>query len=117
MFIAEPSDVVRRALVDTMAAIAAQDLHSGNWPQLLPFLNESAHSETVAHRVAAMALFASLAESVPTALSPHFNALQMLFLKGLADHEASVQLGSLEACTALLGMPPTCPSTSLVTTE
>jgi hypothetical protein len=51
-----------------------------------------------------MALFAALAESTPAALSPHFNALQAVFLKGLTDHDASVQLASLEACAALLGV-------------
>ena len=100
---AERSEVVRRALVDTVAAAAKRDLPTNSWPTLLPFLNECAHSADPSHRVAAMALFAALAESAPAPLSPHFASLHAVFLRGLQDTSKDVQLSSLDACTALIG--------------
>lgn len=100
---AERSEVVRRALVDTVAEAAKRDLPTNAWPALLPFLNDLAQSADASHRVAAMALFAALAESSPAPLSPHFAALHGVALRGLQDASKEVQLSSLNACNALLG--------------
>lgn len=82
------SKLVRHSTARVIAAIASIEIPLGNWPQLLPFLNQTATSPQVSHREVGTFILFTVLESVVESFTEHLHGFLGLFEKLLVDPES-----------------------------
>ncbi|RLN21542.1 hypothetical protein BBO99_00002602 [Phytophthora kernoviae] len=99
----DPVHVVRSTVATLIAALALHEVPSGNWPELMVFINTCASSANVDQREMSMKLLQLLGESMGTSLQPHFADLKQLYGKALQDPEnLKVRVGAMRAACSLV---------------
>lgn len=82
------SKLVRHSTARVIAAIASIEIPLGNWPQLLPFLNQTSNSPQVTHREVGTFILYTVLESVVENVKEHLHEFLGLFEKLLIDPES-----------------------------
>lgn len=99
----DPVHAVRSTVATLITALALHEVPSGNWPELMVFINTCANSASVDQREMSMKLLQLLGESMGTSLQPHFNDLKQLYAKALQDPEnLKVRVGAMRAACSLV---------------
>uniref|UniRef100_A0A6U4TJI8 TOG domain-containing protein n=1 Tax=Hemiselmis andersenii TaxID=464988 RepID=A0A6U4TJI8_HEMAN len=99
----EPEASVRHKIADTTGEIAAMVMEEREWPEMLPFLFNSAKSPTSTLRESAMLIFSRLTFVVGDKLLGFLNAIKEMLLATLADPESKdVRLAALNASACLV---------------
>lgn len=82
--------LVRHAIARVISEIAKSELTAGTWPQLLPYLFQSAESPSAPHRVTAIFVFFTVLETFVDGegLEQHLPQVLQLFSKSLQDPES-----------------------------
>ncbi|EPQ56762.1 ARM repeat-containing protein [Gloeophyllum trabeum ATCC 11539] len=86
--LSESSKIVRHSTARVVAAIATIEVPLGTWPQLLPFLHQTATSVQVAHREVGIYVLYTVLENIIEAFSNELQSLFKLFESLLNDPES-----------------------------
>ncbi|KAA1475582.1 ARM repeat-containing protein [Dentipellis sp. KUC8613] len=98
LILAESSNLVRHSTARVIAAIAAIEIPTQTWPQLLPFLNETCVAPVAAHREVGIFILYTVLEDVVEELQQHMQSLFKLFATLLQDPEsAEVRITTVRA--------------------
>jgi hypothetical protein len=99
VLVGDPELAVRRSAGHLVAVIAKHTVPQGKWPELLPFLHERCQREgnDPRVRVAALDVFAAMADSVSEALAAHATGIAGIFLSALSDADEGVRRAGLRA--------------------
>ena len=84
-----PSALVRHSTARVIAAIAGIEIPVGGWPQLLPFLHETATSSEAAHREVGIYILYTVLETIVEGFQEHLQAFFKLFEGLLQDPESA----------------------------
>jgi hypothetical protein len=81
-------NLVRHSAARVIAAIATIEIPLGNWPQLLPFLHQTAVSPLVANREVGVYILFTVLENIVEGFQEHLQSFFKLFEGLLADPES-----------------------------
>ncbi|KZT21128.1 ARM repeat-containing protein [Neolentinus lepideus HHB14362 ss-1] len=84
----EPSKIVRHSTARVVAAIATIEVPLGTWPELLPFLYQTASSSQVSHREVGIYVLYTVLENIIEAFTNEIQNLFKLFEGLLNDPES-----------------------------
>ncbi|GAB4851477.1 Importin-5 [Ancistrocladus abbreviatus] len=94
----ENSKTILKKLCDTVSDLAAGISPDNGWPELLPSLFEGVISDNLKLRVAALLIFAQLAQYIGDTLIPHLDTLHNVFFQCLSGgSSADVRIAALGA--------------------
>lgn len=82
------SNLVRHSAARVIAAIASIEVPKGSWADLLPFLQQTCVSPTVAHREVGSYILFTVLESIVEGFQSQLNGLFSLFSNLLKDPES-----------------------------
>jgi importin-4 len=82
------SNAVRHAAARVVAAIAGIEIPLGSWPQLLPWLNQTATSGVAAHREVGVYILFTVLENIVEGFQEHLQSFFKLFERLLVDPES-----------------------------
>jgi len=82
------SNLVRHSASRVVAAIASIEIPAGNWPQLLPFLQQTSTSSNASHREVGMYMLYTALENIVEGFQDHLGSLFQLFSQTLADPDS-----------------------------
>ncbi|KAI0925226.1 hypothetical protein AcW1_007090 [Taiwanofungus camphoratus] len=98
LVLADPSNLVRHSTARVLAAIAAIEVPLGQWPQLLPFLQQTCQSGTAVHREVGIYIFYTVLENIVEGFESHLQSFFKLFEVLLNDPEsAEVRITTVRA--------------------
>ncbi|KAI0060253.1 ARM repeat-containing protein [Artomyces pyxidatus] len=89
LILAETNSLVRHSTARVIAAIAAIEIPTGTWPQLLPFLTQTAVSPQVSHREVGVYILFTVLESIVEGFQEHLQSFFKLLETLLQDPESS----------------------------
>ncbi|OBZ65245.1 putative importin subunit beta-4 [Grifola frondosa] len=96
--LAEPSNLVRHATARVIASIASLEIPLSQWPQLLPFLQQTCHSPQAVHREVGVYILYTILENIVEGFESHLQEFFKLFEGLLADPEsADVRITTVRA--------------------
>ncbi|KZT64595.1 ARM repeat-containing protein [Daedalea quercina L-15889] len=84
----DPSNLVRHSTARVIAAIAAIEVPIGQWPFLLPFLQQTCTSAGAAHREVGIYILYTVLENIVEGFDNHMKELFTLFATLLNDPES-----------------------------
>lgn len=79
---------MRHSAARVIAAIATIEIPLGNWPQLLPFLDQTAGSPQVTHREVGVYILFTVLENIVEGFQEHLQSFFKLFERLLVDQES-----------------------------
>ncbi|KAI0628226.1 ARM repeat-containing protein [Trametes polyzona] len=85
----ETNNLVRHSTARVIAAIAYIEMPLGTWPQLLPFLEQTATSDLVAQREVGIYILYTVLENIVEGFESHLQSFFKLFSGLLADPEST----------------------------
>ncbi|GBE86196.1 ARM repeat-containing protein [Sparassis latifolia] len=98
LILAEPSNLVRHSTARVVAAIASIEIPLGQWPQLLPFLQQTCQSPQVVHREVGVYILYTVLENIVEGFESHLQSFFKLFEVLLNDPEsADVRITTVRA--------------------
>lgn len=104
----EPERHVRAQISEAVAEIAEILLHKNGWPELFPFLLQSAASGTAAElRVLALQIIGNISDECPEAIDPFALNIHQLYGAALTDGSPNVRIaGAVAACQTFTAVDP-----------
>ncbi|KAI0040562.1 ARM repeat-containing protein [Auriscalpium vulgare] len=98
LVLAETNSLVRHSTARVIAAIAGIEVPVGGWPQLLPYLHQTATSPQVAHREVGVYILYTVLETIVDGFQDQLPTFFKLFEQLLQDPEsAEVRITSVRA--------------------
>ncbi|KAI0298793.1 ARM repeat-containing protein [Multifurca ochricompacta] len=85
----ESNSLVRHSTARVIAAIAGIEIPVGGWPQLLPFLHETATSSQSTHREVGIYILYTVLETIVEGFQEHLQSFFKLFERLLQDPESA----------------------------
>ncbi|KAH9973432.1 ARM repeat-containing protein [Lactifluus volemus] len=85
----ESNALVRHSTARVIAAIAGIEIPAGGWPQLLPFLHETATSSQAANREVGIYILYTVLETIVEGFQEHLQSFFKLFESLLRDPEST----------------------------
>ncbi|KAH9941479.1 ARM repeat-containing protein [Amylocystis lapponica] len=98
LILADPNNLVRHSAARVVAAIAAIEIPLGQWPSLLPFLQQTCQSPQAVHREVGIYILYTILENIVEGFESHLQSFFKLFESLLNDPEsAEVRITTVRA--------------------
>ncbi|PCH44091.1 ARM repeat-containing protein [Wolfiporia cocos MD-104 SS10] len=89
LVLSEPNNLVRHSAARVIAAVASIEIPHQQWPELLPFLQQTCASATVAHREVGIYILYTVLENIVEGFESYIPQLFQLFQRLLEDPESA----------------------------